>query len=125
MSRRRTADGKEVKDYNFTEYENNLTGVTIYEEYIRKLSSLFKIMSKVLKEDKYFILNVMDIRKGDKFYPLHIDIVEELSDYFYLDDIIIWDRRNDYSNLRPIGYPYKFRINRIHEFLLIFINKKG
>ncbi|MGQ9705830.1 MAG: DNA methyltransferase, partial [bacterium] len=92
--------------------------------YINKLSSLFILISKVIKHGKYFILNVMDLRKEDKFYPVHVDIIKALRDVYYLDDIIIWDRRSEYSNLRPIGYPYKFRVNKIHEFLLVFINLK-
>jgi hypothetical protein len=39
---------------------------------------------------------------------------------FIYDDLILWDRRQEYNNLRPLGYPYKFRINKVHEFLLIF-----
>ena len=38
------------------------------------------------------------------------------------DDLIIWNRQADYSNLRPLGYPAVFRINKVHEFLLIFRN---
>ena len=39
---------------------------------------------------------------------------------FLFDDIIIWDRRRDYNNLRPLGYPSVFRINKVHEYILIF-----
>jgi hypothetical protein len=39
---------------------------------------------------------------------------------FTLDDIIIWDRRREYNNLRPLGYPTVFRVNKVHEFILIF-----
>jgi len=42
---------------------------------------------------------------------------------FELDDIIIWDRQKEYNNMRPLGYPYVFRVNKVHEFVLIF--KKG
>jgi hypothetical protein len=64
---------------------------------------------------------VMDIRKKSKFYPFHIDIsllMEEIG--FDLDDIIIWDRRREYNNVRPLGYPSVFRINKVHEFIMIF-----
>ena len=39
---------------------------------------------------------------------------------FLLDDIIIWDRRQEYNHLRPLGYPSVFRINKVHEYILIF-----
>ena len=35
-------------------------------------------------------------------------------------DLIVWDRRWDYNFLRPLGYPAVFRINKIHEYILIF-----
>lgn len=39
---------------------------------------------------------------------------------FELQDIIIWDRQSEYNNLRPLGYPYKFIVNKVHEYLLVF-----
>jgi hypothetical protein len=70
----------------------------------------------------------MDLRKKDKFYPLHIDIIDKVTKLTYpsfeLNDIIIWNRQNDYNNLRPLGFPYKFIVNKIHEYLLIFEKPK-
>ena len=64
----------------------------------------------------------MDIRKKNIFYPLHSDIAMEMQKIgFIYDDIIIWDRQHEYNNMRPLGYPYKFRINKVHEYILIFI----
>jgi hypothetical protein len=70
-------------------------------------------------------VNVMDLRKQSQFYPLHSDLAARLSEAgrerrFIYDDLIVWDRRADYNNLRPLGYPAVFRINKVHEFLLIF-----
>ena len=66
----------------------------------------------------------MDIRKKSVFYPLHSDLATELQNQGYeFDDIIIWDRQQDYNNMRPLGYPYKYRINKVHEYILIFIKK--
>ncbi|MDZ7261489.1 MAG: site-specific DNA-methyltransferase [candidate division KSB1 bacterium] len=57
----------------------------------------------------------------DEFYPFHTHIIDFMLDIgFSLDDIIIWDRRQEYNNLRPLGYPYVFRINKVHEFILVF-----
>ncbi len=66
----------------------------------------------------------MDIRKKSNFFPLHMDLAIELKQRGYIfDDIIIWDRQSDYNNMRPLGYPYKFRINKVHEYILIFAKK--
>jgi len=64
---------------------------------------------------------VMDIRKKAKFYPFHMDVVNKMQEIgFELDDIIIWDRQKEYNNMRPLGYPFVFRVNKVHEFILIF-----
>ncbi len=74
-----------------------------------------------MKPSKYCILVVMDIRKRDKFYPFHADLPRELQEVgFVYDDLIIWDRRQEYNHLRPLGYPSVFRVNKVHEYILIF-----
>jgi len=63
----------------------------------------------------------MDIRKKNRFYPYHADFAQRMEEIgFVFDDLIIWDRRHEYNNLRPLGYPSVFRINKVHEFILIF-----
>ncbi len=39
---------------------------------------------------------------------------------FEFEDIIIWDRQHEYNNMKPLGYPYIFRVNKVHEYVLIF-----
>jgi hypothetical protein len=68
---------------------------------------------------------VMDIRKKDKFYPLHEDqsrIMREIG--FELDEYVIWDRQRDYNNMKTLGYPYVYRFNRVHEFICIYLKRK-
>ena len=79
-------------------------------------------MYKVLKKGARCIVVCMDLRKKATFYPLHMDLTEKMQEIgFNLEDIIIWDRRKEYSNLRPLGYPYVFRVNKIHEYLMIYL----
>ena len=81
---------------------------------------MYKVRS-VLKRGCYCVINVMDLRVKNRLYTFHSDLYSEMQKIgFILDDIIIWDRGKEYNNLRPLGYPYKFRINRVHEYLLIF-----
>ncbi len=77
------------------------------------------------KKDGFCCVIVMDLRKKNEFFPFHTDVMDFMVEIgFYLDDIIIWDRRQEYNNLRPLGYPYVFRINKVHEFILIFKKSK-
>ena len=76
---------------------------------------------KVLKPNKRCISVVMDLRKKDKYFPLHEDqsrIMREVG--FELEEYVIWDRQRDYNNLRTLGYPYVFRFNKIHEYICIY-----
>ncbi|MGI6566195.1 MAG: site-specific DNA-methyltransferase [Firmicutes bacterium] len=119
LLRRRTADHKEIRNYGSEEGDLGL--IRDYEEFLDALIEVFTGVLQVLKPGKYCIVNVMDIRKKDRFYPLHADLARRMEEVgFIFDDLIIWDRRQEYNNLRTLGYPAVFRLNRIHEFLLIF-----
>jgi len=122
LNMKRSADMKE--SVNYSNSENDLGNIKQYNEFIGELARLFQILSRNLKKGGYCIINVMDIRKKSEFYPLHSDLATALQGVGYIyDDLIIWDRQADYNNMRPLGYPYKFRINKVHEYLLIFIKK--
>jgi DNA modification methylase len=122
LTRKRTADYKAVRDY--AEGDEDLSHVSDYPEFIERLAGVFDGVYEVLKPGRYCVINVMDLRKKAQFFPLHSDLAARLSDperggRFIYDDLIIWDRRADYNNLRPLGYPAVFRVNKVHEFLLI------
>ena len=122
LNMKRSADGKE--NTNYSDRENDLGNIANYDAFIGELSRLFQTLSPVLKSGAYCIVNVMDIRKKSTFYPLHSDLASAMQEIGYIyDDLIIWDRQADYNNMRPLGYPYKFRINKVHEYLLIFIKE--
>lgn len=122
LNMKRSADQKE--SINYSNKENDVGNIPNYSDFILTLSELFSNVNRVLKKGGYCIVNVMDIRKKSNFYPLHSDLATALQKIgFIFDDIIIWDRQADYNNMRPLGYPYKFRINKVHEYLLIFIKE--
>lgn len=120
LTQKRTADYKEVRNYE--EQTDNLGMIRDYKAFLKELKGIFAKIKTVLKPKAYCCIIVMDIRKGSRFYPFHMDVVDFMTNdlKFQLDDIIIWDRRLEYSNLRPLGYPSVFRINKIHEYILIF-----
>ena len=119
LNRKRSADGKDARPYS--EMQDDLGNIKSYDLFLNSLKRIFSGIYVALKPKKVFILNVMDIRKQSKFYPLHIDAVRQAELCgFSLDDIIIWDRQDEYNNMRPLGYPYKFIINKVHEYLLVF-----
>jgi DNA modification methylase len=125
LSRKRSADSKPVRDY--AQGDGDLSRITSYEVFLEEMAVVFGKVSSLLKPGCYCMVVVMDIRKQDKFYPFHADMAARLSRDdvgFIFDDLIIWDRRHEYNNLRPLGYPTTFRINKIHEYILIFRKPK-
>lgn len=122
LNMKRSVDQKD--SVNYSNKENDLGNISDYNTFIDTLSKLFTLVNRTLKHGGYCIVNVMDIRKKGEFYPLHSDLSTALQKIgFVYDDLIIWDRQSDYNNMRPLGYPYKFRINKIHEYLLIFVKE--
>ena len=119
LSQKRSADGKDVRDYG--DEHRDLGKIADYQEFLSELSGVFSLMLEVLKPGKYCVVNVMDLRKKSAFYPFHSDLAVKLQSIgFIFDDLLIWDRRHEYNNMRPLGYPSVFRVNKCHEYLLIF-----
>ncbi len=120
LNRHRTSDEK--KPISYSNSDSDIGNIDSYDEFLAALGDVMENVGKALKDRGYLILNVMDLRKGSVFYPLHQDsvaVVQQRSD-LVLEDIIIWDRQKDYNQMRPLGYPYKFIINKVHEYLLVF-----
>ncbi|MFX1562657.1 MAG: DNA methyltransferase [Promethearchaeota archaeon] len=116
---RRTADGKSPRPYSAL--TQDIGNIASYTDFLDALSIVLGQLYTVAKEGRWCILIVMDLRKGSKFYPFHKDCIQRMTTRgFQLDDIIIWDRRQEYHNLRPLGYPTTFRVNKCHEYILIF-----
>ncbi len=119
LNQRRSADGKAIRNYG--DNERDLGRIPNYQAFLREVGVVFEQVYRVLVAGSYCVVVVMDIRKRSTFFPYHMDITKLLNEIgFVLDDIIIWDRRREYNNLRPLGYPYVFRVNKVHEFILIF-----
>ncbi|MBN9344188.1 MAG: site-specific DNA-methyltransferase [Holosporales bacterium] len=122
LRRQYSTNYKRARRLGYGENQNDLGNIQSYEEFLSRLMAILKEVYIALKPKSYCIINVMDLRIKDRLYPLHSDLYTQLNTIgFKLDDLIIWDRRHDYNNFQTLGYPYKFRINRAHEYLLIFM----
>lgn len=124
LSRPRSSDGKEAISYSNSDAD--IGNIDSYDDFLLALGNVVENVAIALKNQCYLILNVMDLRKGSRFYPFHQDATTVVGQHsnLVLNDIIIWDRQKDYNQMRPLGYPHKFIINKVHEYLLIF-RKEG
>jgi len=119
LNRKRTADKKEIQNYSNS--KQDFGNMDKYEDFLLSLQNVFKEVYHVTKPKRYCIVVVMDIRKNSTLYPLHTDVTKKMEEIgFILNDIVIWDRQKEYNNMRPLGYPYSFIINKVHEYILIF-----
>jgi DNA modification methylase len=123
LNEKRSADYKETRHYG--NYDNDLGAINDYGEFLLQLQAIFAQVWLALRPGAYCCVVVMDLRKKDKFYPYHSDVAAFMQKLgFIYDDLIIWDRRHEYNNMRPLGYPSVFRINKAHEYILIFQKPK-
>jgi len=119
LNQERTADYKAQRNYG--NLPGDLGAIREYERFLTELGGIFEKVNQALRPGSYCLVVVMDLRKKARFYPLHSDLAEQLKrGGFIFDDTIIWDRGSEYNNLRPLGYPSVFRVNKVHEFILIF-----
>jgi len=117
--RKRTSDRKKERPYGND--PRDLGNINDYNVFLKELTLCFEKVYNVLKPNKMCIVIVMDVRERATLFPLHIDIANNLKKIgFELQDIIIWDRRKEYNNIRPIGYPNRFLVNKVHEYIMIF-----
>ena len=118
LNQRRTADYKDVRHYG--NLDGDLGTIADYEEFLESLQRVFADVLTVLKPGAYCCVVLMDLRKKNRFFPLHSDFAARMTEVgFIFDDLIIWNRQSEYNNLRPLGYPAVFRVNKVHEFVVL------
>lgn len=119
LKQKRSADKRTIRNYG--NLKTDLGNIEEYTDFLNALQMVFKKVYNVLKPGKHCVVVVMDIRKKAKFYPFHADLANTLQKIgFSFEDTIIWDRQHEYHSMRPLGYPWVFRINKVHEYILIF-----
>lgn len=118
LTEKRTADNKEIRNYG--EEDADIGRIGDYQGFLIALRRIFGQVHVAMRPGAYCCVVVMDLRKKNKFYPFHSDIAQFMQELgFIYDDLIIWDRRHEYNNMRPLGYPAVFRVNKAHEFIVI------
>lgn|SRR5574344_44408 len=120
LNMRRTVDSsKDIKGYSNS--DDDLGNISDYNNFLSELKEVYNEVYRVMKPNKRCCCIVMDIRKKDKFYPLHMDLSKIMTDVgFELEEFVIWDRQHEYNNMKTLGYPWVFRFNKVHEFICIY-----
>ncbi len=119
LRRRRSVLGGAPRPYS--DLPEDLGNADDYGEFLRRLAGVFQAVVRVLKPGAFLVVVAGDVRAGACLVPFHADLIGMMADLgARLADLIVWDRRRDYNNLRPIGYPSRFIASRTHEYILVF-----
>lgn len=119
LNMKRSVDNKDIR--NYSEEDTDIGNIKKYDEFLASLKEVYTGVYEALKPNKRCISVVMDIRKKDKFFPLHMDqtrIMQEIG--FELEEFVIWDRQHEYNNMKTLGYPWVFRFNKVHEYICVY-----
>jgi len=119
LNQRRSVDDRDISGYS--ESGSDLGNTEDYQHFLSQLKQVYSEVYRVLKPNKRCVCVVMDIRKKSKFFPLHMDLSNTMTEIgFEVEEFIIWDRQHEYNNMKPLGYPWVFRVNKVHEFVCIY-----
>lgn len=122
LNQKRTADKRD--NINYSESDIDIGNIQSYSDFLSELKKIYTEVYRVLKPNKRCCVVVMDVRKKDKFFPLHLDITKIMEEIgFELEEFVIWDRQHEYNNMRTLGYPHVFRFNKVHEFICIYLKR--
>lgn len=109
---------KKNLDINYSNNPNDLGNVENYDEFIKQLSEIYLNIHSYLKDGKYLVVIVKNVKKQGVMYPIAWDLAKELSKLYTLKDEKIWIQ--DKVSLAPYGYPYSWASNILHHYCLVF-----
>jgi len=108
---------KEVKVYS--KDERDYGNVQDYKNFVKELKNLFSNVLKVLKNGKYCVVIIQDVRRKARVFPLHVDFMLAMKSIGYdYQDLIVWEHPT--YTTRPLGYPTTFVVSRVHDFIMLF-----
>jgi DNA modification methylase len=105
-------------DTYYSDDERDLGNISDYNEFLDKLTEIYRKVYDVLKPGAYMTVIVKNIKKKEKKYPLAWDLAFRLSAFFALKDEKIWCLNEE--KLGPYGYKYAWSSNTIHHYCLNF-----
>ncbi len=107
-------------DVKYSEDKDDLANIEDYNEFIKRLASLFNDCHRILKDGKHMAIVVSDFRKKNKYYIFHADLanaIEKLGGFQLKGIRILYQR---HKSIFPYGYPFSFVPNMHHQNVLIF-----
>jgi len=94
-----------------------------YEEFMKRMTEVFREALRVLKPGKFCVWNVNDFRYKGKFYPYHVDtIAAAVAAGFDIWDtgIVKWGAKGGFGKIFIRDNMKRKVLGKDHEYLLIF-----
>ena len=90
-----------------------------YDDYLELMKKIMKEVYKKLRKGKYATVIVSDFTVKKKETNAHGDIIKLMQEigFEFVGNIILVQ---DSKPLYPFGYPYAYKINHVHQYLLNF-----
>ena len=105
-------------DTYYSENPDDLGNIDNYEEFIEKLGLVFDKIYDILKDKKYLVIIIQNLRVNGEVKPLAWDVQRRISKKFVFVGEKIWCQ--DKKKLGIWGYPSVFVPNYHHHYCLIF-----
>ena len=104
----------------YSEYPDDLGNQESYQNYLNLLRDIFVEVYKKLRNNKYCTIIISDFTVDKRETNAHGDVINIISDigFVFMGATILVQ---DSKVLYPFGYPYQFRINHVHQYLLNFL----
>lgn len=114
VTKEREAAGLDIK---YSNDPHDLGNAPSYEEFIRRLTSIFISIKPKLKIGGHLVIILQNYMDKGEYKTLAWDVGKELSKYFQLRGERIWCQDN--KTLYPYGYKFSFVPNVHHHYCLI------
>ena len=105
-------------DQTYSDDEADLGNIHDYDEFLRRLVTIYSKLRDVLRAKAYITIIVKNIKKGGRIYPLAWDLARQLSEIYTLKDERIWCQ--DDIRLAPYGMGNAWVSNTFHHYCLQF-----
>ena len=103
----------------YSDDSNDVGNKKTYDAYLASVKKIMKRLYNKLNDKKYCTVVISDFTVNKKEVNAHGDMIRIMQDvgFRFVGNIVLVQ---DSKPLYPFGYPYAFKINHVHQYLLNF-----
>lgn len=107
----------------YSENPEDLGNQESYQDYLDCLGDIFIEIYRKLRNNKYCTIIISDFTVDKQETNAHGDVIDIMRHigFTFMGTIVLVQ---DSKPLYPFGYPYQFRINHVHQYILNFLKRE-